>query len=64
MAKKRRSDKANYFALLILGFGFGLAGAFTRETPQIVCLAIGLVSFIGAGVYYAKMEKAAEQTDP
>ena len=53
-AKKRRSDKANYIALLVLGLVLIGLGAVTSGGT----IPIGVIALIGAGIYHWKMERA------
>lgn len=57
MAKKRRSDKANYWALLIVGIGLILLGGFIGPGT----IPIGVIALVGAGFYYWKLERATDQ---
>ena len=54
----RRSDKANYVALVVVGIALFLIGS-ASSTPM--AMALGVVALIGAGFYYWKIEKAAER---
>lgn len=53
MAKKR-SDKANYIALAVVGIGLLLLGVWPIAIPAL----------IGSGVYYWKVEKSQDRTGP
>lgn len=55
-AKKRRGDKANYLALLVLGVVLLALGAPTSGGT----VPLAVICFVGAGFYYWKMEKAAD----
>lgn len=53
MAQKR-SNKANYLALAVVGVGLLLLGVWPLAIPAL----------IGAGIYYWKVEKAQDRTAP
>lgn len=57
MAKKR-SDRANYLALLVVGLALFLFGG---ASGSVAANVIGLVALVGAGVYYWKVERAGDQ---
>lgn len=50
MARKQRSDRANYVALLVVGIGLIAVGAWP----------VGVPALIGAGFYYWKTERSAD----
>lgn len=54
---QRRSDKANYIALLVVGIVL-LVVSGMGEAP--LGMVLGLIALAGAGFYYWKTEKADE----
>lgn len=58
---QKRSDRANYLALLVVGIALFLFGG---ASGSVAANVIGLVALIGAAIYYWRTERAKTQDTP
>lgn len=60
MAQKR-SDKANYLALLVVGIALFLVGG---ASGSVAANVLGLIALVGAGIYYWRVERSGTRDAP
>lgn len=58
---QKRSDKANYLALLVVGVALFLFGG---ASGSVAANVIGLIALVGAAVYYWRVERAGTRDAP